>query len=164
MATGEISVRAAVPADTSAVDALLARTYPALLKADYPPSILVTVLPIISRARPELMACGTYYLAEDETGAVVGAGGWTPRAGPVAQAEIRHVVTDQRHLRRGIARMVFDRIFEMAGAAGMQGYHCLSTRTAVPFYRALGFREMGGMDVTLRPGISFPAVEMLRDA
>ena len=51
------------PADLAAVDALLARSYPRLLAADYPPSVLVTALPLISRARPELLAVGTYWVA-----------------------------------------------------------------------------------------------------
>ncbi|MEL7154607.1 MAG: GNAT family N-acetyltransferase, partial [Pseudomonadota bacterium] len=71
-----VIVRPSTKADMAAVDVLLARTYPKLLKADYPPSVLVTALPIISRARPELLVCGTYYVA-DEDGEVIGAGGWT---------------------------------------------------------------------------------------
>ena len=37
-----------------------------------------------------------------------------------------------------------------------------STLTAVPFYAALGFVEIGPIRVTLRPGIEFPAVHMQR--
>ena len=63
--TQDIFLRVATPADLAAVDALLARSYPRLLAADYPPSVLVTALPLISRARPELLASGTYYVVED---------------------------------------------------------------------------------------------------
>ena len=49
----------------AAVDALLARSYPKLLKVDCSPSILVAALPIISRLRPELLVCDTYYVAEE---------------------------------------------------------------------------------------------------
>ncbi len=38
----------------------------------------------------------------------------------------------------------------------------LSTRTAVPFYEALGFRVLHEAEVGLRPGIVFPAVRMMR--
>jgi hypothetical protein len=37
-----------------------------------------------------------------------------------------------------------------------------ATRTAVPFYRAMGFEERAEIEVLLRPGIGFPAVEMAR--
>jgi hypothetical protein len=54
----------------------LARAYPRLLKADYPPSALVLALPLISRAQPQLVTCGTYYLVQDGDD-LLGAGGWT---------------------------------------------------------------------------------------
>jgi len=69
-----VLIRPTTHADIAAVDLLLATSCPALLKADYPPSLLVTALPIISRARPELLACGTYYAAL-RAGKIVGAGG-----------------------------------------------------------------------------------------
>ena len=53
-----LTLRHATPSDLAAVDALLARSYPRLLAADYPPSVLVTAVPIIARARPELLASG----------------------------------------------------------------------------------------------------------
>ncbi|RYH11828.1 GNAT family N-acetyltransferase [Tropicimonas sp. IMCC6043] len=155
-------VRTATPADTAGVDALLARSYPAQLKADYPPSVMVTALPIISRARPELLACGTYYVAEAPSGGIVGAGGWTPRPGERGAADIRHVVTDHRHLRQGIGRAIFQTIFSESAAAGIAAFDCLSTLTAVPFYSAMGFLELGPVTIRLRQGIDFPAVRMRR--
>jgi GNAT superfamily N-acetyltransferase len=165
-----IIVRAATPADTAAVDALLARSYPRLLKADYPPSVIVTALPMISRARPELLASGTYFVAVDDAGAVVGAGGWSgrrPRMGDLSgrSGDVRHVVTDDRSLRRGIGRAILERVFETARAEGLTSLACLSTRTAVPFYRALGFCAWGPapeVEITLAPGITFPVRPMRR--
>ena len=155
-----LTLRASGRGDIAAVDRLLARAYPRLLKADYPPSVLVTALPIISRARPELVTCGTYYLAESGSD-VVGAGGWT-RAGRDGVADIRHVVTDDRRVRQGIGRAVLLHIFEQAGAAGITLLACQATRTAVPFYQAMGFVVLGPIEVPLRPGIVFPAVQMQR--
>lgn len=160
-------LRAATPADLAAVDALLARSYPRLLAADYPPSVLVTALPLISRARPELLASGTYYVVEDGAGDILGAGGWTrgaPADGAVTGriGHIRHLVTDHRALRRGIARAIMDTTFAAARKAGCTALDCLSTRTAVPFYASVGFETLGPVSVTLRPGIEFPAVRMAR--
>jgi GNAT superfamily N-acetyltransferase len=163
------TVRISGRSDVGAVDALLARSYPRLLKADYPPSVLVTALPLISRAQPTLVTSGTYYVAEDDAGTIIGAGGWTAampgRAGrgEPGRANVRHVVTDDRALRRGVGRAILSRAFEDAQAAGMTWMHCISTRTAVPFYVAMGFATMGEVRVPLAPGIDFPAVEMRRD-
>lgn len=164
-----LTVRVAASPDLAAIDGLLARTYPKLLKADYPPSVLVLALPLISRANPRLVASGSYYVVE-EGGAVVGAGGWTRaapagRRGPSASMQtghIRHVVTDHRRVRRGIGRALMARILEDAATGAVVALECLSTRTAVPFYAACGFSELGPVEVTLGPGIDFPAIRMAR--
>jgi GNAT superfamily N-acetyltransferase len=168
-----LTLRHATPADLAAVDALLARSYPRLLAKDYPPSVLVLAVPIISRARPELLASGCYWLAEDGTGRVVGAGGWSASApnpsdvsgGPGAQqaglAHVRHVATDPDAVRRGIGRALMTRVMAEARATGHRQMECLSTLMAVPFYASVGFEAVGAVTVNLRPGIYFPAIRMV---
>jgi len=166
--TTTITIRPSAQSDFAAIDALLARSYPATLKQDYPPSTLVTALPLIARAHPTLVNSGTYYVAE-RNGEVLGAGGWSWSApqgggalGPRDMAHIRHVVTDHRTTRQGIARRLFGTIFQTARAAGVGLLDCQSTLTAVPFYKAMGFHEIGPIEITLRPGIRFSAVRMQR--
>jgi GNAT superfamily N-acetyltransferase len=160
-----LTIRLATPADLAEVDALLAHSYPKLLAADYAPSVLVLALPIISRARPELLASGSYFVALDGAGRMVGAGGWTrgaPDSGDATRGtgHVRHVVTRAGEVRRGIGRALMGCVMDHAAAAGVRRLDCLSTRTAVPFYKALGFRATGPVEVPLRPGIVFPAVRM----
>lgn len=177
-----LSLRLARPSDLAAVDRLLSRNYPRLLAADYPPSTLVTALPIISRARPELLASRRYYVVETESGSIVGAGGWSlqdPAQGSVGggigrtrggiggadragTGHVRHLVTDADWLRRGVARAIMAQVFSDALAQGVGWLDCLSTRTAVAFYASLGFRVINPVDVPLAPGIEFPAIRMLR--
>ena len=101
-------------------------------------------------------------MAETGAGAIVGAGGWTQRRRRRDVGDIRHVVTDDRHLRKGIGRALFARIFAEAGAAGVTRLDCQATRTAVPFYQAMGFVTLGPIEVGLGPGIVFPAIQMQR--
>lgn len=162
----ELTIRATNTGDLPLVDALLAASYPVLLKPDYAPSTLVTCLPLISRARPELLRCGTYYIAEDSDGPLA-AGGWTHGApqggvGPRDVGHIRHVVTHPKALRRGLARALLERSFRAARTSGVRWLMCQSTRTAEPFYASMGFQRRGEIDIRLAPGISFPAVEMIR--
>ena len=159
-----LTIRRAAPADLAAVDALLAASYPRLLAADYPPSVMVTALPLIARANPRLLASGRYFLAEDDQGRLRAAGGWSARGPAPADGpgEIRHVVTDHRCTRRGIGRRLLTRVMADAATAGCRRLDCLATRTAVPFYTALGFTALGNVDIALRPGITFPAVRMAR--
>ena len=154
-------IRPTTRADLAAVDMLLARAYPKMLKADYPPSVLVTALPIISRAQPKLVTCGTYYVVEEE-GQVLGAGGWTRDRSDPRLGHIRHVVTDDRALRRGVGRALMAHCFDAARAAGVTRMECWATLTAEPFYQACGFETVGPMDVTLEGGISFPSIRMTR--
>lgn len=145
----------------------MSRSYPRLLAADYPPSTLVLAIPRIARARPELLASGTYFLAEDAAGHLLAAGGWTPEAPTGASARdtghVRHVATDPDALRQGVGRALMARVMQDAREAGMLWLDCLSTRTAVPFYTAMGFRTLFPIEVQLAPGISFPAVRMMAD-
>lgn len=157
-----ITVRTAGQDDVAAVDMLLRRSYPSLLKRDYPPSTIVTAVPIICRAQPALVACGSYYVAEDERGRVVGAGGWTPKRRSPDVADIRHVATDPAALRLGVGRAILSRIFAKAQYAGVTRFDCLSTRTAVPFYQAMGFVTLGPIDIQLAKAVSFPAIQMQR--
>lgn len=156
-----LAIRPATLADTAAVDALLQRTYPRLLKADYPPSVLVGAIPAMTRAQPALMTCGTYYLA-DVNGRVQGAGGWTPKRGRRGWGDVRHLVTDYRALRRGIGRAIMEHSFAAARAAGLAQLECWATLTAVPFYEAVGFRLIAPMTVRLQGAIDFPAMRMER--
>jgi GNAT superfamily N-acetyltransferase len=166
--TPTLTVRRAEPGDLAAVDRLLLRSYPRLLAADYPPSTLVLAVPRLVRAKPELLASGRYFVAEDAEGRLLAAGGWSRShavgAGIVEDmGHVRHVATDPTVVRQGIGRALMDRVMQDARAAGMQWLDCLSTRTAVPFYQALGFRSLHGVDVPLAAGIIFPTIRMLSD-
>lgn len=166
--TETLHIRRSGAGDLPALDALFGVSYPALLKNDYLPSVLVTAIPLISRAQPALVTSGTFFVAVDDTGMIRGAGGWTRgRPGGAAEARsntghIRHVVTDHRSVRKGIGRALMTRILDDARSAGLARMECLSTLTAVPFYAACGFDEQGPVTVPLRPGIDFPAILMQR--
>ncbi|NHB78274.1 GNAT family N-acetyltransferase [Rhodobacter calidifons] len=168
MALDTLSLRRAVPADLAGIDRLLGRSYPRLLAPDYPPSTLVLAVPRFARAQPALLASGRYFVAEDPQGRILAAGGWSrrdPGGGALSETtgHVRHVATDPQAVRQGLGRMVMARVFEDAKAAGVTRLNCLSTRTAVPFYRALGFRAVQPLDLVLGPGITFPLLRMLLD-
>ncbi len=54
--TRSLTLRPATPADLAEVEALLGRSYPRLLAADYPPSVMVLALPVIG-IRPVCLPC-----------------------------------------------------------------------------------------------------------
>ncbi|QOL81578.1 GNAT family N-acetyltransferase [Pseudooceanicola spongiae] len=160
----DVIIRPALPADTEAVSRMLARSYRALLAPDYEPGLLRDALPLIGQARPSLLTCGTYFIAEDGE-RVLAAGGWTdfsPHGAPgrAGEGHIRHVATDPDAARQGLGQRILRRILRSARAAEVKVLHCQSTLTAEPFYEALGFEMRAHIDVRLPTGLLFPAVQM----
>lgn len=165
---GLMTIRTTTGDDLAEVDALFQRSYPALLKGHYEPSLMVLAIPLISRANPRLLASGRYFAVRNSDGVIIGAGGWSgadPRGGrlPAKTGHIRHVVTDHRRVREGIGRVLMDHIIADTQRAGVRNLDCLSTRMAVPFYAACGFKTVGPISVTLAEAIEFPAVLMKRE-
>ena len=164
----KFKVRPSDAGDLAQVDELLARAFPILLKPDYPASILVTAIPRLARANPSLLASGSYYVAETRNGSIVGCGGWSltnPNAPRRRQghAHVRHFGTDPNFTRQGVARAVMARCIADVAGRDVSWMECHSTRTAVPFYSAMGFEEVREMVVPLAPGVDFPAILMVRD-
>lgn len=157
-----ITIRTAGAGDIDALDGLLRESYTRLLKFDYPPSIQVMAIPIIARVNPILVTSGSYFVAETVEEKIVGGGGWTRSVKGQGIGDVRHFVTHPNHLREGIARRVMMGVLCEARLAGVNQLDCLATRTAVPFYRALGFEEGREVSIGLRPGIDFPVVRMGR--
>lgn len=158
-----MTIRPAMPGDDAAVTRLLARSYGTLLKPDYDAELLARVLPIIGRARPQLLRCPTYFVAE-EAGQIMAAGGWSeaaPGGGDAAGVgHVRHVACDPDQVGRGIAGRLMREVLATAGAQGVRLLCCLSTRTAAPFYARFGFEGAAEVDVRLAPGLFLPSVEM----
>jgi N-acetylglutamate synthase-like GNAT family acetyltransferase len=161
-------IRIAKPADLDAVGSLLAASYSSLLATHYDDDLLGRALPHITKAKPDLLACGTYYVAETEPGKIVGCGGWTsanPGSGEIAEREahIRHFAIHPHWIRRGIATGLLVRCFNDAQSFGILKLQCVSTLNAERFYQASGFKRVGPIDVPICPDLTFPCILMGRE-
>ena len=161
----DYSIRPAIASDADAISAMMLRSYGELLKPDYNPRILAKALPKLGKARPELLDCGTYFVAEGSNGAIYGAGGWTdisPTRGisNPGEGHIRHVAVDPAYLRLGIGGAIAKAAFTSAREGGVSALRCMSTLTAESFYARLGFARIQPIELTLEPGLFFPAIEM----
>ncbi|ODM47548.1 hypothetical protein A9320_04335 [Ruegeria sp. PBVC088] len=164
--SGWTTLRSARQEDIGALDHLFQRSYARLLAPDYPPSTLITAVPVIGRAQPALVASGRFYVVEDDAGRLLGAGGWSVQApggrpGTPGIGHVRHVATDPDATRRGVGRQLLGHILQEARAEGLQEMHCQSTLTARPFYERMGFQPRHEISVPLGGGITFPAVFMI---
>ena len=164
--TAPIHIRQTTAADQAALNQLFGDSYPVLLAPDYPAERLDQALPLITRANPALLTSGSYFVAVTGDGPPLAAGGWTAasphRPEPLGTGHIRHVVTHPQATRRGLAAAILRSCFDQARTAGMQRLVALSTRTAVPFYSAMGFKRDCDEIIQMSPEVSFPAVRMQR--
>ncbi|MFO0991847.1 MAG: GNAT family N-acetyltransferase [Hyphomicrobiales bacterium] len=162
------SIRTAALADAEAVTALLEACYPTLFAAGYEPAILAAALPRMTKSNPRLLASGHFFVAESETGAIVGCGGWSkeqPGGTDLHKSEghIRHFATHPDWLRRGIARAIIEHSIDQARAAGIHRLECYSSLVAIRFYEAVGFAVVGPWTVELGPGVTLPGCLMRRE-
>lgn len=163
--TDTVSLRRATEADISALDHLFQRSYLQLLVPDYPPSALVSAVPIMARAQPGLIRSGLFHVIE-ERGRLLGAGGWSleapgGRPGQRGVAHVRHLATDPDAVRRGVGRRLLTHILLEAKGSGMLQMRCQSTLTAVPFYSAMGFVPQAEQEILLNGAVPFRTVAML---
>jgi len=133
------SMRIATPTDADRVGALLAASYSTLLVSHYAKDLLAQALPLLTRANPKLLACGTFYVAESQQDGLVGCGGWT---------------------RKGVAHTLTERCRTDATARGIVKLHCSSTLAAEGFYRASGFETIEASELLISPNLRFPTMPM----
>lgn len=171
-------IRPACPQDTRDVQELLRQSYHNLLQADYADDVLVKALPLITKANEELLACGTWYVAQHaQTKQIVGCGGWTGQS-PVPSNQdhndkeyqglphLRHFACHPDWTRTGVASAIWQRsLADMAVAYNgkVPTMEVFSTLTAIPFYEALGFEKVNPVEIPLQQGAClFPAMLMRR--
>lgn len=158
-------IRTAKPTDADAVSALLETSYSELLASSYDTDVLCSALPYMVKANSVLLESGTYYVAQAQSGIIVGCGGWTaaePGRGDVVQGEahVRHFAVHPKWSRQGIGASILARCISDARLLGIGKLHCFSTLNGEPFYRASGFQTVGRINVPMGQTIVFPAVLM----
>jgi N-acetylglutamate synthase-like GNAT family acetyltransferase len=162
-----VVLRAALPSDGLAIESVLSASYSELLKGAYSESLLAVALPALTTANPALLASGTFYLAENASGRLVGCGGWTHQKPGTSEMEegiahIRHFAIHPNWSGRGIGRSIYNHCEGQAREARVKIFDCYSTLNAQPFYAALGFKTISANEVMLRGTIKFPTVLMRR--
>lgn len=166
--TDSLSIRPASPEDAELVTAVLSASYRVLWRGHYSDADLETVLPLVTKAQPRLLASHRFFLvfAGDQ---IAGCGGWSKdlpgKPGHVIEGtgHIRHFGVDPAHLRKGIGHMIYRACLDQAVQAGIVRLEAWSSLQAVPFYQRLGFRIIEPFDVEMGRGVRLAAVRMLTD-
>lgn len=164
MSEAPFTLRAATQDDARRVSDVLAASYSTLYRGWYRDDVLASALPAMTRARPELLASGRYFLCERNNYAIA-CGGWSlapPQGGAEpGRGHLRHFGTHPDHLGLGCASAIAERCFAEARAAGCAEMEVLSSLTAEAFYAGRGFKTISAASATIG-GVPFACMLMRR--
>lgn len=177
-----IHIRHAVTEDIPILRDLIDASVRGLQTREYTPSQIESALATVYGVDTQLIADGTYLVAEAEPGGdaaalVVGCGGWSKRktlyggdqwTGREAAlldprhdaAKIRAFFIHPSWARRGIGSMILEACESAAVAAGFTRFEMGATLTGVPLYQARGYIALENLEVPLTNGESLPIVRM----
>jgi GNAT superfamily N-acetyltransferase len=183
----EIRIRQATSADVPALRDLIEASVRGLQVQDYSPSQIDSALATVYGVDTQLIADGTYFVAEAANSAGVAAtgpapailccGGWSKRrtlyggdqwSGRKAElldphhdaAKIRAFFVHPAWARRGIGSMILEACENAALAAGFTRFEMGATLTGVPLYQARGYVARENLEVPLANGEALPIVRM----
>jgi GNAT superfamily N-acetyltransferase len=174
-----IRIRLAIPADIPVLRELIDASVCGLQAGDYTPAQIELALKTVYGVDSQLIADGTYFVAETENAEVVGCGGWSKRKtlfGGDQWSGRRDTLLDPKHdaakiraffvhpawARRGIGSMILDACETAAKSAGFTHLEMGATLSGVPFYRAKGYEALENLDVPLADGESMIVVRMAK--
>jgi GNAT superfamily N-acetyltransferase len=172
----EIVLRLATAEDIPALRELIPASVRALSAGYYTPTQIESALTYIFGVDTQLIADGTYFVAES-TGQIVGAGGWSKRAtlygGDQSKAEadplldpahdaarIRAFYVHPNWARRGIGSRIMRACEAAAREAGFTRMELGSTVPGEPLYVAMGYQVSERMDVAMPDGETLPITRM----
>ncbi len=185
-ASSILHYRLARLADIEELTQLIALSVEALGSDYYSPEQIASSLEYVFGVDRQLIADGTYYVAErvrdaQGTREIIGCGGWSMRrrlfgkdtaswngdpAEPlnpeIEPARIRAYFVHPDWARRGIARALFELCEQAARARGFRTFELAATLMGEPMYARCGFIELERIDYELPDGVRLPVVRMLK--
>jgi GNAT superfamily N-acetyltransferase len=172
----EITLRLATSEDIPALRELIPISVRRLSEGHYSPAQIESALVHIFGVDTQLIADGTYFVAEDAE-QIVGAGGWSKRktlyggdqskgdADPLLDptqdaARIRAFYVHPDWARRGVGSRIMRACEDAARAAGFTRLELGSTVAGEPLYTAMGFQVRERVNISLPDGEALPAAMM----
>lgn len=170
------NVRLARPAEVPQLRALIEQSVWQLSLAYYTPAQIESALRHVFGVDSQLLADGTYYIAE-ANGALAGCGGWSQRAAlyggdqhkatadPLLDpardaARIRAFFVHPAWARRGVGRAIIEVCEAAARQAGFHRLELAATLPGEPLYTAMGYQATERLAPTLPDGQLLPIVHM----
>jgi len=148
-----------------------------LQAGDYTPEQIDAALRKVFGVDSQLIADGTYLVAETAGGEITGCGGWSKRktlyGGDVwvaredslldpakDAAKIRAFFVHPNWARRGVGTLILEACEKAALEAGFTRFEMGATLTGVALYSARGYTALENLAVPLGDGLALPIVRM----
>jgi GNAT superfamily N-acetyltransferase len=172
-----VSIRVARDSDVPVLSDLIDASVRGLQAGDYSPQQIDAALRKVFGVDSQLIADGTYLIAETSSGIIVGCGGWSRRktlyGGDVwvaredslldpatDAAKIRAFFVHPNWVRRGIGTLILEACETAALEAGFTRFEMGATLTGIPLYSARGYTALEHLTVPLGDGLALPIVRM----
>jgi GNAT superfamily N-acetyltransferase len=181
-----IHIRPAVPADVPVLRQLIEASVRELQAQDYSAAQREAALKTVFGVDSQLVADGTYLVAESGLAkaqgstslpAIAGCGGWSKRKTLYGgdnwsvreddlldprrdAAKIRAFFIHPAWARRGVGTLLLDACEAAARAAGFTRYEMGATLTGVKLFGARGYVPIKNLDVPVGVGLTIPVVHM----
>ncbi len=150
-----------------------------LQAGDYTPAQIEGALGTVLGLDTQLIADGTYLVAETESGEIAACGGWSKRKTlfgsdhcpnrendfldpAVDPARIRAIFVHPNYARQGLGSLILTSCEAAAAAAGFRKFEMGSTLTGIPLYKLKGYVEIEMVHVPLNNGEHLPVLRMAK--
>ena len=178
-------IRPAVSTDVPKLRGLIDASVRRLQAGDYSPAQIESALRTVFGVDSQLVADGTYLVAEvrqtgvSEEPVIVACGGWSKRKTlyggdrwhdrqddlldpSTDAAKIRAFFVHPDWARRGIGALVLDACETAARSAGFTRFEMGATLTGVKLFQTRGYVAVERLEVPLENGITLPVVHMVK--
>jgi GNAT superfamily N-acetyltransferase len=172
------TIRKAAPGDQPAIEKLIEESVRGLARDDYDSRQIELSIQTVFGVDTELIADGTYYVAETEKGELAGCGGWSRRrtlygASVYARsrdsemldpatdaAKIRAFFIHPNFARRGVGSMILETCEREAGAQGFKSCEMMATLPGVKLYAVRGYSGDERIKVPVGENIDIVCIKM----
>lgn len=177
----EFELRQAVETDVAVIGDLIAASVRGLATGIYDDTQIELSIHSVFGVDHQLIADGTYFVAESDDGRIVGCGGWSKRRtlygasvyadsrdpemlDPLEDAaKIRAFFVHPGAARKGIGRAILARCESEAVAAGFRSAEMMATLPGVPLYQACGYEKLESVGVPLGDGTEIECIRMRKE-
>ena len=174
-----VSIRPAHDADVVLLEALIPLAVRGLSGPFYNSRQIESAIAHVFGVDRQLIADGTYFVAETPSGNVVACGGWSRRKTMFGgdrtgfkepndtlldpsrdAARLRAFFVHPKFSRRGIGRRIVERCEREARNAAFTSMELVATLPGEPLYTACGYHSIERFDIDIPGGVPVPATKM----